>query len=64
MGFPGGSVIKNLPAMHEMQVRFLGWEVPMEKEMAIHVSILAWEIPWQRSLVGTVHGVTKELNVT
>ena len=38
--------IKNLPAMQETQVRFLGWEDPLEKEMAIHSSILTWEIPW------------------
>ena len=30
----------------ETQVRFLGWEDPLEKEMATHSSILAWEIPW------------------
>ena len=30
----------------EMQVQFLGWEDPLEKEMAAHSSILAWEIPW------------------
>ena len=29
-----------------LQVRFLGWEDPLEKEMAAHSSILAWEIPW------------------
>ena len=38
--------IKNLPAMQETWVRFLGWEDPLEKEMAIHSSILAWKIPW------------------
>ena len=32
--------------MQETQVRFLGWEDPLEKEMAIHSSILAWKIPW------------------
>ena len=31
--------------MQEMQVRSLGWEDPLEKEMATHSSILAWEIP-------------------
>ena len=46
MGFPGGSVVKNLPAKQEMQVRSLGWEDPFEKGMATHSSILAWEIPW------------------
>ena len=37
---------KNLPAMQETWVRFLGWEDPLEKEMATHSSILAWRIPW------------------
>ena len=32
--------------MQETGVRFLGWEDPLEKEMAIHYSIPAWEIPW------------------
>ena len=38
--------VKNLPAMQETQVLFLGWEDPLEKEMATHPSILAWRIPW------------------
>ena len=51
LGFPGGSVVKNLPAntgdtRDPGLVRSLGWEDPLEKEMAIHFSILAWEIPW------------------
>ena len=37
--------VKNLPAMQETQVRFLGWEDPLEKEMATHSNILAWIIP-------------------
>ena len=45
-GFPRGSTVKNLPAMQEMQVQSLGWEDPLEKEMATHSSIFAWEIPW------------------
>ena len=45
-GFPGGSAVKNPPAMQEMLVPSLGWEDPLEKEMATHSSILAWEIPW------------------
>ena len=44
--FSDGSVVKNLPAMQEMQVWSLGQEDPLKKEMAIHSSILAWEIPW------------------
>ena len=43
--FPGGSELKNLPAMQEMQVQSLGQEDPLEMEMATHSSILAWEIP-------------------
>ena len=43
MGFPGGSVT---------QIQSLGWEDPLEKEMATHSSILAWETPWMRNLVG------------
>ena len=38
--------VKHLPAMQETQVRSLGWEDPMEKEMATHSSIPAWRIPW------------------
>ena len=38
--------VKNLPAVQEIQVRSLGWEDPLEKEMATHSSILAWRIPW------------------
>ena len=45
-GFPGGSVGRNLPAMQETQVLFLGWADPLEKEMATRSSILAWRIPW------------------
>ena len=46
LGFPGGSAVKNPPAIQETQVRFLGWEDPLEKEMATHSSIFAWRIPW------------------
>ena len=57
LGFPGGSVVKkkkkkkknpaaNAGATGSMQVRTLGWEDSLEKEMAIHSSILAWEVPW------------------
>ena len=38
--------VKNLPAVQETQVQFLGWEDPLEKEMATHSSILAWKISW------------------
>ena len=38
--------LKRLPAMRDTWVRSLGWEDPLEKEMATHSSILAWRIPW------------------
>ena len=38
-------LVKNLPAMQQTQVRFLGQEDPLEKEMATHSSILVWKIP-------------------
>ena len=38
--------VKKLPAMQGTQVRSLGQEDPLEKEMATHCSILAWRIPW------------------
>ena len=40
--------VKNLTAMQETQVQSLGWEDPLEKEMATHSSILAWEDPMDR----------------
>ena len=43
---PVAQMVKNLPAMQETQVQCLGWEDPMEKEMATHPSILAWRILW------------------
>ena len=46
VGFPGGSVVKNLPAMQETWVQFLCQEDSLEKEMATHSSIPVWEIPW------------------
>ena len=39
-------VVKNLPAMQETHVRFLGQEDTLEEEMATHSNMLAWEIPW------------------
>jgi len=51
-------VVKNLPAMQETRVQFLGREHPLEKEMADHSSILAWKIPLTEDLA-TVHGVAR-----
>ena len=39
-------MVKNLPAMQEIWVQSLGWEDPLEKEMATHSSVLAWRTPW------------------
>ena len=39
-------MVKNLPVIQETQVRSLGQEDPLEKEMATHSSILAWQMPW------------------
>ena len=41
-----GQMVNNLSTMPETQVRSLGWEDPLAKEMATHSSILAWGIPW------------------
>ena len=49
-GFPGGSVVKNLPAMQETHFLPLGQEDPLKEEMATHTSILTWKIPWTKSL--------------
>ena len=49
--FPGGSVVKNLPAMQEpqeMRVRSLGWKDPLEEGIATYSTILAWRIPWTK----------------
>ena len=44
-GVPGGSAVKSLSAKQKTQIRSLGWEDPLEEEMATHSSILAWKIP-------------------
>ena len=52
-------MVKNLPAMQETQVWFLGWEDPLEKGIATHSSILAWRITWTEELrrLYIVHGL-------
>ena len=53
-------LVKNLPTMQETWVLSLGWEDPLENEMATHSNILAWEIPMNRGAWrATVHGVEK-----
>ena len=39
-------LVKNLPAVQDTWVRSLGWEDPMDKEMAAHSSIIVWKISW------------------
>ena len=51
-GFPCGSGVKNPPAMQETRVCSLGWEDPLEEEMAAHSIFLPGEFNGQRSLVG------------
>ena len=58
--FPGGSAIKNLPAMQESWVQPLGWEDPLEEGMATHSSILGWRIPMDRGAWQTgIHGIAE-----
>ena len=64
LGSPGGSVAKNLPAVLEIWVQFLGWEHALEKGMATHSSILAWRIPWTENLVGCSPWGHKESDIT
>ena len=58
-------MLKNLSSMQEAWVQSLGWEDPLEKEMATHSSILVWEIPWTEE-PGRLQsmGVSKELDIT
>ena len=57
-------MVKNLPAMLETQVRSLGWEDPLEKEMATHSSILGWEIPWTEEPGGLQSMGSQESDMT
>ena len=63
LGFPGGSVVKNLPANVG---DVFDQENPLEKEMATHSSIFAWEISWTEEPGGqqSMHGVAKESDTT
>ena len=58
-------MVKNLPAVRETQVRSLGQEDPLEKEIATPSSILAWEVPWtEESTVDCCPWSCKELDIT
>ena len=56
--------IKCLPTMRETRVQSLGWEDPVEKEMATHSSILAWRIPWTEQPGSYSLGGHKESDMT
>ena len=56
--------VKCLPTMWETQVRSLGWEDPLEQEMATHFSTLARKIPWTESVVGYSPWGRKESDMT
>ena len=57
-------LVENLPAVQEMQLRSLGEENPLEKEMATHSSTLAWKIPWSEECGRLSPWVHKELDTT
>ena len=56
--------VKNPPAMQETPVRSLGWEDPLEEEMATYSSILAWKIPWTEEPRGLQSWGYKEPDTT
>ena len=58
--FPLAQTVKLLPTMQETQVRSLGWEDPLEKEVATHSSTLAWKIPWMEEPWGRKESDTTE----
>ena len=57
-------MVKNLPAVQETQVRFLGQEDTLEKGMATHFSIFAWRIPWAGEPVGQSPWTWEESDTT
>ena len=58
-------MVKRLPAVWETWVLSLGWEDPLEKEMATHSSTLAWKIPWteEPGWVNTIREILRELQL-
>ena len=57
-------MVKNLSAMQETWVLFLGWEDSLKKGMVILSSIFAWRIPWRRRLAGYSPWSHRELDTT
>ena len=60
----GAQMVKRLLTIRDTWLQSLGWEDPLEKEMATHSSILAWKISWTRSLVGYSPWGSKEADTT
>ena len=57
---PVAQLVKNPPAMQETRVRSLGWEDPLEEDMATHSSVPAWRIPMDRGVWrATAHGIAE-----
>ena len=57
-------LVKNLPAIQETRVHFLGWEDTLEKEMATHSSNFAWRIPWTQEPGGLQSMGSQEMDKT
>ena len=64
LGFPGSSVVNNLPTVQETQVQSLGWKDPLEEGMATTPVLLPGESHGQRSLAGYRSKGYKELDMT
>ena len=64
MVFPGGSAVKNPPAMQDTWIQSLGQEDPLEKGMATDSSIYAWKIPWTEEPGSYSSWGCKELDTT
>ena len=58
-GFPGRSAVKNPQETQEMWVLSVGWEDPLEEEMATNSSILGWRMLWTGAQGATVQGVAE-----
>ena len=57
-------LIKNLPIMQDTGVQLLGWDDPLEKEIATHFSILAWRSPWTVACQAPLSLGSQELDMT
>ena len=57
-------MVKNLRVVQETRVQFMGWEDPLEKELATHSSTLTWRIPWTEEPGGLEPMGSKESDTT